>query len=36
VRSSFHAGELFHADDIVSAGPSDDPQIGDWIALETR
>ncbi len=31
VRSSFHAGELFHADEILAAPVGDD-----WIALETH
>jgi lipoyl synthase len=32
VRSSFHAGELLHADDI--AGTAAAPGVGEWIALE--
>jgi lipoyl synthase len=35
VRSSFHAGELLHAGDIV--GDEQNPiEIGEWIALEVR
>jgi len=34
VRSSFHAGELLHHNDIDDAGTT--PTYGDWIALETR
>lgn len=35
VRSSFHAGELLHADDIVS-DEQNPIGIGEWIALEAR
>jgi len=34
VRSSFHAGELLHHNDIDDAGTTS--TYGDWIALETR
>lgn len=34
VRSSFHAGELLHADDVLD--PPSAPSIGEWIALESR
>jgi lipoic acid synthetase len=37
VRSSFHAGELLHADAVVDdVQPAPQPGIGEWIALETR
>ncbi|HEY0601508.1 MAG TPA: lipoyl synthase [Herpetosiphonaceae bacterium] len=35
VRSSFHAGELLHADDFA-AEPESAPAINNWIALEAR
>lgn len=37
VRSSFHAGELLHADDVLHENQHDRARpIGEWIALETR
>lgn len=41
VRSSFHAGELLHADDLIEesvavAQPAAVSGIGEWIALEAR
>lgn len=36
VRSSFHAGELLHADAIVRDEAAPVSGIGDWIALEAR
>jgi lipoic acid synthetase len=41
VRSSFHAGELLHADELIdepsaAADLASTPAIGEWIALEAR
>jgi lipoic acid synthetase len=37
VRSSFHAGELLHANELVAdQAPVDRPMLGEWIALEAR
>ncbi len=36
VRSSFHAGELLHADDRMQNGVAASSTVDDWIALEPR
>ncbi len=36
VRSSFHAGELLHADDVFATGGATPSAIGEWIALDLK